>query len=193
MLSLVGVLLLISCATITKGSNQLFTVNCNVDGAQVLIDGIEVGVTPFAGEVKKNQKMLTVQKAGYKTYSAALSKNIEGAFWGNIITGGTLGSITDFASGAAYTYAPSSYQVELIEDGMSLNDFEKTFNLKKFAMINMSNIANDLSENDGPYLNSLLQLAGLEVNKNNKDIVLDNLVKSRGDQVVFGKLMVELL
>ncbi len=192
MLSLL-IFLLVSCATIIKGSKQLITINCNIDGAQVFIDDVEVGVTPFVGEIKKNQKLLMVKKEGYKTYSSALSTQLEGMFWGNIITGGTIGSITDFATGAAYAYAPASYQIELIEDGMGLKEFEKRLNLKKFAMINMSNIANDLSNNNGPYLNSLIQLAGLEGNSFDKDMIRDSLIKSKGDQVSFGILMVNCL
>ncbi len=192
MLSLL-IFFLVSCASIIKGSKQLITINCNIDGAQVFIDDVEVGVTPFVGEIKKNQKLLMVKKEGYKTYSSALSTQLEGMFWGNIITGGTIGSITDFATGAAYAYAPASYQIELIEDGMGLKEFEKRLSLKKFAMINMSNIANDLSNNNGPYLNSLIQLAGLEGNSFDKDMIRDSLIKSKGDQVSFGILMVTYL
>lgn len=182
-------LLLVSCATIMSGTTQLVTINCNVVGAHVYIDGVEVGVTPFMGEIKKNQKVLTIEMEGYQTYSGAMSKSLESIFWGNIITGGTIGSITDFSSGAAYTYAPSSYQIELYKTDTGLEDFKKVFELKKFAMVNMSHVANDLAYNDGPYLNSIIQLAGLEINDTGKHIVKDNLYKSGGDQVVFGQLM----
>lgn len=182
-----------SCATITKGSKQLVTINCNVDGASVYLDGAEIGVTPFVGKIKKGKKMLMVKMQGYKTYSAALSSSLEGMFWGNIIIGGTLGSSTDFATGAAWAYAPASYQVELIPEGTSLKDFEKIINLKKFAMINISNISADLSNQDGEYLNSLMQLAQLKNSPENIDLVKNILIKSNGDQIAFGKLMVELL
>ncbi len=188
-ISIIGLYFFVSCATIVTGSTQLVTINCNVIGAHVFIDGVEVGVTPFVGEIKKNQKMLTVEKEGYQTYSAALSTQLESMFWGNIITGGTIGSITDFASGAAYAYAPASYQVELIGADTGLEEFKKVLYLKKFAMINISYIAGDLSNNDGPYLNSLIQLAGLEDNTNSKQIIRDNLNKAKGDQIIFGELM----
>ncbi len=192
LLSLVLVLF-VGCASIIKGSKQLVTINCNVEGASIFLDGVKIGVTPFVGEIKKGKKLLMIKKEGYKPYSSALSSNLEGMFWGNIIIGGTLGSITDFATGAAYAYAPASYQVELIADGSSLKEFEKILNLKKFAMIYISNISADLSKGEGPYLNSLVQLAQLDGNNNSIELVKNILIESEGDKVVFGKLMVELL
>lgn len=182
-----------SCATITTGTSQLVTITCNADGADVLLDGIKVGTTPFTGEIKKNGKVINIEKEGYKKHTIALSTSLEGIFWGNIIIGGTLGSITDFASGAAYKYSPASYQVELYPDSMSINDFKKRYELKKFAMVNMSNISIDISNNSGQYLNSLLHLANLDENQSSYKMIKEILIKSKGDQVIFGKNIVELL
>ena len=145
------------------------------------------------GEIKKNGKIFTIEKEGYKTHQIALSTTMEGMFWGNIIIGGTLGSITDFASGAAYKYSPASYQVELIANGLSINDFKKNYDLKKFAMVNMSNIAIDMSNNTGQYLNSLLYLANLDQNEASYMLIKEILTKSNGDQVIFGIEVSKLL
>ena len=186
-------LLLTSCATIATGTTQLVTINSNVDSATVFLDGVNIGKTPFTGKIKKNGKMLTIEKEGYKTYTIALSTSLEGLFWGNIITGGTLGSITDFASGAAYKYAPASYQVELMAKGTSLNNFKQIYELKKYAMINMSNISIDLSKNNGTYLESLIYLTNMEKNEKSIEIIRKQLIESDGDQVHFGNLIVKLL
>ncbi len=183
----------VSCATIVTGTKQSVSIMSNVDGADVFLDGSKIGQTPFVGEMPKNGKTITIEKKGYKKYSIALSTSLEGIFWGNIITGGTLGSITDFASGAAYKYAPASFQVELIADKASLENFKMQYALRKFAMLNMSNISIDLSNNSGTYLHSLLYLAHMEMNDNTVKIIREKLVKSNGSQVVFGSSMVELL
>ncbi len=149
--------------------------------------------TPFTGKIKRGKKLLKVKKEGYKTYNIALSKSIEGAFWGNIILGGTLGSLTDFASGAAWAYAPSSFQVELIKDGMSLKEFQESTALKKFAMIHMSDISIELASNNGPYLSSLIELAKLEGSEEDIDLIRKNIEASNGDQVAFGNLMTKVL
>ncbi|MEL6824517.1 MAG: PEGA domain-containing protein, partial [Calditrichota bacterium] len=96
---LISLFVFVSCASIVKGNKQLLTINCNVDGAEVLLDGVSVGETPFAQEIEKKGKVILVKKEGYKDYTIALSKNLEPMFWGNIITGGTIGSLTDFGSG----------------------------------------------------------------------------------------------
>ena len=181
------------CATITTGSTQLVTINCNVDGATIKLDGRKIGKTPFVGKIKKNHKIITIKKDGYKTHRIALSTTLEGMFWGNIITGGTLGSSTDFASGAAYKYSPASFQVELYAKDISLNEFKEIFELRKFAMVNMSNIAIDISNNAGSYLESVVYLSNLNNNKKSTEIIREKLIASDGDQVVFGNLMVDLL
>jgi len=186
-------LFITSCATIATGTTQLVTINSNVDGATVSLDGVNVGKTPFTGEIKKNGKVVTIEKEGYKTYTIALSSSLEGLFWGNIIIGGTLGSITDFASGAAYKYAPASYQVELMAKGTSLNNFKQIYELKKYAMINMSNISIDLSKNNGTYLESLIYLTNMDKNEKSIEIIRKKLIESEGDQVHFGNLIVKLL
>lgn len=184
---------LTSCATIATGTTQLVTVTSNVDDAEIKLDGMLIGKTPFTGEIKKDGKLLTIDKEGYKTHQIALSTTMEGMFWGNIIIGGTLGSITDFATGAAYKYAPASFQVELIEKGLSIDDFKKNYELKKFAMVNISNIAIDLSNNGGDYLNTLLYLANKEQNEKSYEMIKELLSKSDGDQVTFGEEVVKLL
>lgn len=183
----------VGCASITTGTYQLVTITSNVDGATILLDGVKVGKTPFTGEIKNNGKILQIEKEGYKSHTISLSKSIEGMFWGNIITGGTVGSITDFATGAAFQYAPASYQVELKSGAASVAYFKQSYELKKYAMLNMSNISIDLANNGGPYLESVIYLAKMENNKNSAEIIRNILVKSEGDQVNFGNLIVKLI
>ncbi len=102
------------CASVVSGQEQALQINSNVSGADVLIDGVLVGKTPFSGQVKKGAKTtLTVRKDGFKERTVQMSTEIEGAFWGNIIIGGVLGSSTDYGTGAMYRYAPNVIQVDL--------------------------------------------------------------------------------
>ena len=190
---LISLFVFVSCASIVKGNKQLLTINCNVDGAEVLLDGVSVGETPFAQEIEKKGKVILVKKEGYKDYTIALSKNLEPMFWGNIITGGTIGSLTDFGSGAAWAFAPSSYQVELIENGMGLNEFKERTELKKYAMIHMSDISVDLSKGGGEHLETVLSIASLQLSDVNVQRVRTMMIESAGDQVVFGKKIIALL
>jgi len=181
-----------NCATIVRGTKQLVTINSNVTGADVYVDGLKIGSTPFTGEIKKGGKLLELRKEGYKSYQMALTSNLEGMFWGNIITGGTLGSITDFASAAAWAYSPASFQVEMLKDGMSMLEFEKTVNLKKYAMLNMSEISKDLSVGNGAYLAALFQLAGLESSTENVNLIRSLFKNSGGNQIGFAEGLVNV-
>jgi hypothetical protein len=187
------VAILVSCATIMKGSEQLVTINSNVQGAIITLDGKEIGKTPFTGKIPRGKESMQITKKGYQTYTIALSTQIEGMFWGNILIGGTVGSITDFSTGAMYAYAPSSFQVDMVSGSVSMSDFEAKMNLRKFAMVHMTDIALNVAEGNGEYLSSLLELAKLSSTDEAISLVRNNLVASKGDQIDFGNLMVSLI
>jgi hypothetical protein len=102
------------CASVVSGQEQALQVNSNVTGADVLINGVLVGKTPFSGQVKKGAKTsLTLRKEGFMERTIQMSTEIEGAFWGNIVIGGVLGSSTDYGTGAMYKFSPNVIQVDL--------------------------------------------------------------------------------
>lgn len=192
--ALAGVLATTGCASIVKGSTQTISISSNVDGAEVFLDGQRIGTTPFTGIVPKKKDFVMVQKAGYKTANIALSKSLEPIFWGNIITGGTLGSITDFASGAAYQYAPASYQVDLKPEGQASADFERRVAARKFAMIYVDRISADLAFGSGDHLNALLSIVnGNRQSAVDAETIRQALVASDADPVRFGNSIVELI
>ncbi len=183
-----------SCATIVKGGTQSMTVSSNVDGADVFLDGQKIGTTPFAGMVPKGKGTLMVQKNGYKTQTISLSTSLEPIFWGNIIIGGTLGSITDFASGAAFQYAPASYQVDLKSEAQTQADFERRVAARKFAMIYVDRISADLAHGSGDHLDALLAIVNGEGRGGaDADDVRKALVSSDADPVRFGNGVVDLI
>lgn len=108
---------LCGCATIIKGDNQPLTVNSNVEGADVYLDGMKIGTTPFSGLVprKKGPTILLVKYEGYKDRKITIDTTVEPVFFVNILSGGVLGSTTDFASESMFKYAPSTYHVDLIK------------------------------------------------------------------------------
>lgn len=183
------------CATIVAGSSQSISVTSNVEDAEIYLDGDQIGTTPFTGMVPKNKEELRVEKEGYRTETVSLSKSLEPIFWGNIITGGTLGSITDFATGAAYQYAPASYQVELQAAGQPDSEYLQQLAVRKFSMIYIDEISQDIVDGEGDYLSALVAL----VNRNEKvgpevdgSDVAGALEASGGDPVRFGREVVGL-
>jgi hypothetical protein len=183
-------LCLIGCATIVSGTSQVISVNSNVSGATVTLDGQPVGTTPFSGKVSKKANVLTVSKEGYETVNITMSKSFNAIFFGNIIIGGLLGSTTDLATGAMYEYAPNTFYADLKSKEQSQFDTDNEYQIRKFAMVNHSQIAID--SNNGEYM---LALADLMNSKMERDEAIQNikvaLEISKGDQLSFGDELIK--
>ena len=106
--------ILSGCSTIVNGKSQSITIDSNVKGAEVLINQVVVGQTPFVGQAPRGSApQITVRKEGYESKTVVADTGFEPIFWGNIIIGGVLGSTTDAASGSMYKYSPASLNIEL--------------------------------------------------------------------------------
>lgn len=186
-------LMLGGCATLVKGSSQAITITSNVDGAEILLDGQLVGSTPFSGVVPKGKTTVMLRKAGYACASVTLSKTLEPIFWGNIISGGTTGSLTDFATGAAYAYAPATYQVDLKAASESDAAFADDVTLRGLAMVYMDDIVLELARGGGEHVVALSRLLQSRTGKPTAPAVLSRAVAtSEGDAVRFGREVLRL-
>jgi uncharacterized protein YceK len=107
------------CASVINGKTQTIGVNSNAQGATVSINGKSVGVTPFIGPVERPSGSggvtVTLSKDGYQSKTVTMDTGIAGAFWGNILIGGGLGSTTDFSSNSMYKYSQDSINVDLVK------------------------------------------------------------------------------
>ena len=83
-----------------KGTDQLLTFTSEPDGAEVLVDGRVLGVTPLSIKLKKSKySSVMVKKAGYKTQTMPIEKKFDSTailsiFWDL--------STTDILTGAVY-------------------------------------------------------------------------------------------
>lgn len=102
------------CASIVKGTTQSIPVASDPAGAVVKLDGNYVGETPTKIEVKrKTDHLVTIEKEGYQVASIAVTRNIGGAVFGNIIAGGLVGWGVDAMSGAQYNLTPVTISATL--------------------------------------------------------------------------------
>ena len=102
------------CASIVKGTTQPIPVSSDPTGADVKLDGNRVGQTPMTVEVKrKSDHLLTIEKTGYQPESVAITRNIGGAVFGNILAGGLVGWGVDAISGAQYNLTPATINLTL--------------------------------------------------------------------------------
>ena len=106
------------CATIVSGKSQDVTIRSNPAGAKVLIDGMMAGTTPLLADLKRSKRHeIKIVKEGYVEEMRGTKRGFNWWFAGNIIFGGIIGIIVDFATGGVYKVEPDVFNVELTESG----------------------------------------------------------------------------
>jgi len=113
LLSVVILITILSCASIINGTKQNIRINSDPTGAQVSINGIKY-TTPAVVKLKRGSNhSLTFTKEGYKPVTMKIDKEFNSWVLGNLIFGGIIGIIVDFADGAAYKLSPKQVNAKL--------------------------------------------------------------------------------
>lgn len=106
-----------ACATIVGGgSRQNVTINTGAQTSFVVKSSSGIQMAQGSGGQtislpRRHEYQVDVTAPGYSTQTVALSKSLNGWFWGNFIIGWIPGFIVDFATGAAYKLEPSTVTV----------------------------------------------------------------------------------
>lgn len=104
-----ALLLLTGCASIlTDDTTPVNVRTSNGKEVPVKIDGV-VYTAPTVVNVKKSDKDKMVMTSAQSNCQrqTVMKKEIEGAFWVNILSGGVWGSTTDYATDKMWTYDDS--------------------------------------------------------------------------------------
>ena len=107
------------CATITRGSNDVLTVNSAPQGAQVqLSNGMSCTSTPCTFKLPRRTDLnVVVSKQGCQTVNANVTHKTASAgaagIAGNVILGGVIGLGVDAATGASQDLVPNPLEVNL--------------------------------------------------------------------------------
>ncbi|OHD13072.1 MAG: hypothetical protein A2Y41_03910 [Spirochaetes bacterium GWB1_36_13] len=164
LLLVVSSLVLVSCGSIVNGGKQEISIDSNIQGVEVELNGTKIGVTPLKYEVsRKSEEPLsfTLKKDGYTPQTVQLNSSISGWFWGNILIGGFFGSSTDYSTGGMYQYSPDNYFIEMQSSSAMETEKDKKSNyLRYFVLMNYDRIQKDISTGEGKYLDSLNEIYG---------------------------------
>lgn len=108
-------LALSGCATVVNGRTEPLGLSSNPAGAEVSIDnGTMKVITPTSIELKRDENHTFVfHKDGYQDTSATVTSGTSGWVWGNLLAGGIIGGVVDFATGAAYKFSDDTLSVNL--------------------------------------------------------------------------------
>lgn len=106
------------CATVTRGTNDVFEVNTVPSQAQVTTTNGYSCVTPCALKMPRRSEFdVTISKAGYRTAQAHVTNAVGGeggvAMAGNVLVGGLIGAGVDAGTGAMLDLKPNPLNVTL--------------------------------------------------------------------------------
>jgi PEGA domain len=103
-----------SCALIFKGDSQSVFFNSNPQGAQVLVDGNLLGLTPAKISLRTNRSYnITIRLAGRKDQNVILNNHIGGLWIVLDVLSGFLPLVVDAATGAWYEFDSEQINVDL--------------------------------------------------------------------------------
>lgn len=108
------------CATVTRGTQEQFTVSSTPPGAQARTStGFTCDSTPCTFKMpRKDSFVVTVSKDGYKPVETQITPHVAGtggaAFVGNAVIGGVIGAGLDIYSGATMDLGPNPLNVTLV-------------------------------------------------------------------------------
>ena len=121
---LIVAVLLNSCATIINGTSQQVNITSTPIEAKVIIDGEELGKTPFIADLKrKDNHIVKIELDGYKTEVITLNGKTSGWFFGNCLFGGVIGMAVDAITGGMYKLQPEEIKKTLnVDEQRTLND-----------------------------------------------------------------------
>tara|TARA_Y100000758_G_scaffold267722_1_gene208403 strand:- start:269 stop:649 length:381 start_codon:yes stop_codon:yes gene_type:complete len=114
-------LILQSCATITRGRTQAFTVTSEPTQANVMFSNGLVCLTPCTLMLPRRPGfVVSVSKEGYKMITANVVSQIAGAggaaLAGNVVLGGLIGAGVDSTTGATNELVPNPLHLVLEEE-----------------------------------------------------------------------------
>ncbi len=108
-----------ACATVTRGTNQTWSVETVPSGASVKTsNGFACDQTPCTFKMpRKSQFEVTVSKVGYRAYQGHVTNKVSGSggagMAGNVLVGGIIGAGVDVATGAMLDLTPNPLRVTL--------------------------------------------------------------------------------
>jgi hypothetical protein len=108
-----------ACATVTRGTDQAWTVQTDPSGASVRTNiGFACDQTPCTFKMpRKSEFDVTITKSGFVTYKSHVTHQTATAgaagMAGNVLVGGLIGIGVDAASGATQDITPNPLTVKL--------------------------------------------------------------------------------
>ena len=116
-----------NCATIIRGTTQTVPFNSHPAGARVVVNGMDMGMTPVALELKRNRThQIVLALEGYDEVVVNLDRKFKlgASVFGNVFSFGVIGLVVDVANGSAYQLTPEQLDRSLIQTGIAVTPLQ---------------------------------------------------------------------
>jgi len=110
------------CASIVSGSKQEVNLTSHPVSAALTVTTekgapVWAGNTPATIELPREKAyIITAEVPGYAPATARIDKSLNGWFIGNLLCGGIIGGIIDYASGAMWKLDPDMVTIDLVAE-----------------------------------------------------------------------------
>ena len=217
----IGFMLILSgCVTMKVSSNQAIRIDSNVYGADVLIDGKQVGTTPYIGTVKKSKSTrVKVSATGYRANENSIPINRPGSHDAHIgeIYGENVFNLVMICipiwpittterfynllfDSKFCEYSPDAFYIPLTPDDSraSADDTPSTISqsqeneIRYFAMTHHSLIAVEAQAGTGEYFDTLSKMIERVTDRTTAiEVIKKALLICEGNQALFGNDLID--
>ncbi len=142
------------CATLFSGTSEDVAFTSHPPGAQVLIDGEDIGRTPLTYRVDRStfrRSEVTLRMAGYRSEAFPLRRSLNSTALFNCTS--ILSWGTDALTGAMMEYSPNKYFVELTPKGPIISTGHRR--ALQFVLVSHHGLIRDITRRRGEYLQTL--------------------------------------
>jgi hypothetical protein len=158
-----------------NGTTQPISVNSNVSGAEVHLDGQLLGQTPLTVVVHRRKKAsFLVTKPGYIPVTLHAHGEFTSAFfWGDVLTGGLgfglpglLSTTVDGSNDALYEFEPGNFFADLHQENVPVAQSSKakqTSQIIRFCLDSFPMLALEIGVGRGEHVEALCELADLQL------------------------------
>lgn len=173
-LTVVCLLIATGCASIVDGRRETVSFSSDPPGAQIIINGKPMGVTPASIVLERSdydKANVIFKKEGYEDQHSTIETSLNMWFWGNVLCGGLIGSSTDAATGAMWKFAPNSYYASMPPLKASLAEWERftyEMTVRRFLLYSYNELLSDVAKGEGENLVSLYQLLSVKSDEKTK-------------------------
>jgi hypothetical protein len=159
---LLAAILTSGCATLFSDSNQRVTFTTNVEGAELMLNGVPAGRTPLSVTLDRDtfkELFVTVRHPSYDTQQFRLGKTLNKIAILNLSSVCSWG--TDALSGNMIEYSPDAYYIEMKPRSASSPTAAAAASPTTFLVVNRAHFLRDVATGDGEFLRALATMLGV--------------------------------